>query len=97
MAYKAEVIADSSGKWVGNALVFATEEEATIYVADLYSRWTLVRETRVVETDEAPNYRVVNGAISRIEEPATTVHHVEQYPGEKSAQDAVRRGEWEES
>lgn len=67
MAFKAEVIADSSGKWVGNALVFGTEEEAVDYVADLRSRWMLVRETRVVQTDEAPNYTFVGGTAKRIE------------------------------
>lgn len=55
MSYKAEVIADSSGKWVGNALVFATGEEAQLYVMDLAMRWTAVRETRVVESDGAVN------------------------------------------
>ncbi|MGD9617662.1 MAG: hypothetical protein AB7H90_21605 [Alphaproteobacteria bacterium] len=53
MSFKPEVVADSSGKWSGNALRFATEEEeAKIYVDDLMMRWTAVRDTRVVETDE---------------------------------------------
>jgi hypothetical protein len=52
MSYKTEVLADSSGKWAGNGLRFATEQEAKDYVADLYSRWTAVRETRVVESDD---------------------------------------------
>ena len=52
--FKAEVIADNSGTWVGNALTFETHEEAEKYVIDLYSRWTAVRKWRVVEitTDE---------------------------------------------
>jgi len=68
-AYKAEVIADSSGKWAGNALVFATREEAEAYVADLARRWTLVRDTRVVETGETPNYvlDVATGRATRLE------------------------------
>ncbi len=49
MTYKAEVIADSSGKWVGNGLTFDTRAEAETYVHDLMYRWTSVRETRVVE------------------------------------------------
>lgn len=70
MAYRAEVIADSSGKWAGNALVFATEEEAAAYVADLARRWTLVRDTRTVETDDAPNYHldVETGVVTRLED-----------------------------
>lgn len=61
MSWKPEVIADSSGKWTGNALRFATSDEAECYVRDLYSRWTSVRETRVIESDELPNYRWENG------------------------------------
>jgi hypothetical protein len=66
MSYKAEVIADSSGKWVSNSLVWATEAEAYQYVADLAGRWTLVRDTRVVEVTEEPNYKWVGGRPERI-------------------------------
>ena len=61
MSYKAEVIADSFNTWASNALRFATHEEAEQYVADLAYRWTSVRHTRVVETDEPVNYRWDNG------------------------------------
>ncbi len=50
--FKAEVIADSSGIWVGNDLTFKTRKEAETYVKDLASPWLLVRETRVVEIEE---------------------------------------------
>lgn len=56
MSWKPEVIADSSGQWCGNALRFATEREALDNVADLASRWMLVRETRAVECDDPVNY-----------------------------------------
>ena len=46
---KVEVIADNSGKYVGNALRFDTVEEAKAYGLDLFMRWTLVRSWRVVE------------------------------------------------
>jgi hypothetical protein len=49
MSYKVEVIADSSGEWVGNGLRFDTEELARLYGADLAGRWLSVREWRVVE------------------------------------------------
>jgi hypothetical protein len=52
VSYAAEVIADSSGKWVGNGLRFATEEEAQSYVHGLMWRWTAVRDTRVVPSDD---------------------------------------------
>jgi len=68
MSYAAEVIADSSGKWAGNALRFPTREEAEIYVADLARRWTLVRDTRVVKSDDAPTYSIIDGALVRLED-----------------------------
>ena len=58
MAYKAEVIADRSGKWNANGLRFATKREAAVYVADLFQRWTLVTDTRVVKCDDAVNARM---------------------------------------
>jgi hypothetical protein len=51
MGFKTEVIADRSGKWVGNDLCFATEAEAKAYVRDLMWRWSSVTDTRVVEGD----------------------------------------------
>jgi hypothetical protein len=59
-SWMAEVIADSSGKFVGNALRFATRAEAEAYVRDLAWRWTLVRETRVVESGDPVNDVVGN-------------------------------------
>jgi hypothetical protein len=53
MSWKAEVIADSSGKWCGNGLRFATRQEAERYVSDLSWRWTAVRDTRVVDVADA--------------------------------------------
>jgi hypothetical protein len=53
MSFKAEVIADGSGKFCSNGLRFATELEAMRYAQDLASRWTLVREWRVVISDDA--------------------------------------------
>jgi hypothetical protein len=52
MSFKPEVIADGTGKWCGNALRFATRQEAEDNVCDLMMRWFAVRETRVVESDE---------------------------------------------
>ena len=66
MSYAAEVIADNSGKFVGNALRFATREEAEAYARDLFSRWTLVRETRVVESTDPVNYTFKNGKLEKI-------------------------------
>lgn len=54
-SFKAEVIADNSGTWAGNGLRFATAEEAERYAIDLSHRWTLVREHRVVSSDDPVN------------------------------------------
>ena len=67
-SFKGEVIADNSGKWVGNALRFATHEEANSYVTDLSWRWTSVRKTRVVESDEPVNYRLDEGRLISLED-----------------------------
>lgn len=66
MSFKAEVIADTTGKWVGNDLVFRTREEALAYAKDLFSRWTVVQSTRVVFTDDEPTYTFRNGYASRV-------------------------------
>jgi len=52
--YKVEVIADSSGKWVGNGLTFDTKDLAIAYASDLFMRWTSVREWRVVDDQGRP-------------------------------------------
>jgi hypothetical protein len=57
MSWKAEVIADTYGKWCGNGLCFATEQEAQSYVLDLAMRWTAVRDTRTVESPDAVTHK----------------------------------------
>jgi hypothetical protein len=66
VSFKPEVIADSSGKWAGNSLRFATREEAEANVRALASRWFLVRETRVVESDDPVNYRWEDGRLEAV-------------------------------
>jgi hypothetical protein len=68
MSYKSEVIADNSGKFCGNALRFATRDEAEAYVSDLAWRWTAVLATQVLECDEPVNYRYRDGRAERLEE-----------------------------
>ena len=67
MSWRPEVIADSSGKWCPNGLRFATREEAEQNVFDLSMRWIAVRETRVVESDDAPNYTYHDRQLRHIE------------------------------
>ena len=62
MSWKPEVIADAGGTWAGNALRFATEDEAKIYVADLKERWMNVTDTRVVTSDDPVNHAIIKNA-----------------------------------
>jgi hypothetical protein len=48
MKYKVEVLCYGETKWVSNNLTFETKEQAETYGADLFSRWTAVKEYRVV-------------------------------------------------
>ena len=66
VSWKPEVIADSSGKWYGNGLRFATRGEAETQVRELSYRWLAVRDTRVVECDDLVNYRIVDGKMEPV-------------------------------
>ena len=66
MSYAPEVVADSSGKFVGNSLRFATAVEAERNVKDLEQRWILVTDTRVVESPDPVNYAYVNGKLESV-------------------------------
>ena len=71
MSFKPEVSTDSSGKFYDNNLAFATREEAEISAKDLAGRWVLVRDWRVVESDQPVNYRIVDGRLEAFEKSAT--------------------------
>lgn len=47
--FRIQVIADNSGEWCGNGRTFETEAEAWEAADNLASRWTLVKEWRVLE------------------------------------------------
>lgn len=49
--YRVEVIADSSGKWAGNAMRYTTVDEAKREAINLANRWLAVREWRVVKSE----------------------------------------------
>lgn len=63
MSFAPEVSTDSTGKFAGNALRFATVEEAQEWVTDLSYRWILVRDTRVVESTDPVSHRMVDGRL----------------------------------
>jgi hypothetical protein len=65
-SWAAEVQADSSGKWTGNMVRFATKLEAEKYAGDLSMRWTAVREWRVVTSPDPVNYRIVDNRLEAL-------------------------------
>lgn len=66
MSFKPEVKTGAASEWAGNALRFATREEAEGNVRDLMMRWMLVTDTRVVESDEPVNYRWIGGKLESV-------------------------------
>lgn len=72
MSFAPEVSTDSTGKFAGNALRFETREEAQEWVTDLSYRWILVRDTRVVESTDPVNYRMVDGRAEAVTPETST-------------------------
>lgn len=66
-SWKPEVSTDSSGNFYGNALRFATKEEAEANAHDLMMRWLLVCEYRAVESDDPVNYAWIDGKLVSVE------------------------------
>lgn len=66
MSFAPEVTTGADPKFYGNALRFATQEEAEGNVKDLERRWMLVTGTRVVESEDPVNYRWVNGQLEAV-------------------------------
>jgi hypothetical protein len=59
MSFKPEVYITSEG-WIQNGLAFATREEAEQNARDLLMRWFVPNDSRVVESDDKPNYSYIN-------------------------------------
>ncbi len=55
MSFKAEVKTYADPQWCPNGLAFETRHEASLYVARVAMRWTLVTDTRVVESEDPIN------------------------------------------
>lgn len=64
-SYRPMVLVDAD--FAGNALRFATREEAEANARDLMSRWMAVREIRVDESDDPVNYRWIDGRLAAVE------------------------------
>ena len=56
LSYAYEVVADETGKFYGNAVRFATHQEAKDAAYSKAMAWTLVTDWRVVESADPVNY-----------------------------------------
>ena len=61
MNWRPMVRTGTDPKWYGNALVFATKQEAEDSAIELSMRWLAVVDTRAEETDEPVNYTCTGG------------------------------------
>jgi hypothetical protein len=66
-SFAPQVKTGAASEWAGNALRFATREEAEANVANLMQRWMLVTDTRVVESDDPPNYRWTEAGLAAVD------------------------------
>jgi hypothetical protein len=66
MSWKPEVQTCNDSKFYGNALAFATKEEAERSARDLMSRWMLVTDWRVVESDQPVNFRITDEGVMEV-------------------------------
>ncbi len=60
-SYKCEVKAVGEQSYNSNGLRFATEQECKDYGNELLSRWFGADTFRVTPSDDAVNYRFING------------------------------------
>ena len=74
MSYKPEVQTDSTGQWYGNALRFATEQEAYDSARDLAARWFAVLSYRATKSDEPVNYTYHDHKLAQVDKETTNDH-----------------------
>lgn len=77
MSFKPVVRVGIDPKWYGNSLAFATRKEAQYSADELMSRWHLVVEAGVEESDEPVNYRIDWDAREMIAVPKEVAANVE--------------------
>lgn len=69
MSWKPEIeTANEPGKFYANNTAFATKEEAETAAKDIFNRWLLAADWRVVESDQPPNYTIIEGKLSPLSE-----------------------------
>lgn len=70
MSFKPEISTDGGKTFGQNAQCFTTHAEAETMARDIYNRWLSATNYRVVESDDPVNYRIVNGVLSTVPQPA---------------------------
>lgn len=92
MSFKPVVRTGTDPKFYGNALAFATKEEAEYSARDLMNRWMLVVECKAEESDEPVNYHIdlATGVVTSVEhhEPVPSLAqsgHVTEVPCAESS------------
>lgn len=66
MSFKPEISTDGGKSFGQNAQVFATKEEAEAMAKDIFSRWMLATDYRVVESSEPVNYEIKDNALKGV-------------------------------
>jgi len=64
MSWKPQVLV--SGQWAGNALVFATKEEAENNARDLLQRWYVPTDSRAIESNDPVNYSYTDRTLKAV-------------------------------
>lgn len=65
-SWKPQVQTGSDPKFYGNALAFATREEAEANAKDLFNRWMLCTGYRAIESDEPVSHSYRNGVLEHV-------------------------------
>lgn len=55
-------------QWCGNAVRFATKDEAECNARAKFMVWTMPKDYRVVESDDPVNYRWVDGQLEEVKD-----------------------------
>lgn len=67
MSFAPMVRTTDGGNFAGNGLRFETREEAQAWLDDLCMRWFAVTDTRVDESTDPVNYRLVNNLLEEVQ------------------------------
>jgi hypothetical protein len=70
MSWKPEIQTVNGDGFYPNATAFETKAEAEAAGRDILGRWMLATAYRAVESDQAPNYRIVEGRMEPIPCPS---------------------------